>query len=299
MVDQKKDEPLGEVARNVVEFLKKNEKEILNTWITNQLKSITLRLDLISNEELETQSTKFLENFMKAISMGNLEDITGNEYKPIDQLLGEISKNYAARGFTPSETATYIFSLKEVLLEFLQKEYVSDPAFLNRIIAVMSKLLDKLGLVTFEYYLKGREKALKEYAKVMSEMATPVLLLWEKVLFLPVVGIMDSRRAQTIMENILQQIAEKSSKILILDILGVPVVDSAVANHIIKITRATRLMGCESIVTGISPSIAQTLVNLGVDLGGLITRSTLIDGLEHAFGMLGYRMIRDSPATKK
>jgi rsbT co-antagonist protein RsbR len=299
MIDQKKDEPWGEAAGNIVEFLKKNEKEILNTWITNQLKSVTLRLDLISKEELEARSAKFLENFISAIAVGNLEDITANEYKPIDQLLGEISKDYAARGFTPSETATYIFSLKEILLEFLQKEYGSDPALLTRTVIVISRLLDKLGLVTFEYYLRGREKTLKEYAKVMSEMATPVLLLWKEVLFLPIVGVMDSRRAQTIMESILQQIAEKSSKILILDIMGVPVVDSAVANHIVKITRATRLMGCESIVTGISSSIAQTLVDLGIDLGGLITKSTLIDGLEYAFSMLGYRIIRDSPVTQK
>jgi rsbT co-antagonist protein RsbR len=236
---------------------------------------------------------------MKAISMGNLEDTTAKEYEPIDQLLGEISKDYAARGFTPSETSTYIFSLKDVLLEFLQKEYASAPAFLYRIFVVISRLLDKLGLVTFAHYLKSREKTLKEYAKVMSEMATPVLLLWKEILFLPIVGVMDSRRAQTIMESILQQIAGKSSKILILDIMGVPVVDSAVANHIVKITRATRLMGCESIVTGISPSIAQTLVNLGIDLGGLITKATMIDGLEHAFGMLGYLIIRDSPVTKK
>jgi anti-anti-sigma regulatory factor len=133
----------------------------------------------------------------------------------------------------------------------------------------------------------------------MSEMSTPVLLLWKEILFLPVVGIMDSKRAQTIMESILQQIGEKGSKILIMDILGVPVVDSAVANHIVKITRATRLMGCESIVTGISSSIAQTLVNLGIDLGGLITKSTLIDGLEHAFLMRGCRLVQDSPVSKR
>jgi len=299
MVDQKKDTPLEEVAGNVVEFLKKNENEILNTWISNQLKSIVLRLDLISKEELEAQSAKFLENFMKAVAVGNLEDTTAKEYEPIDTLLGEISENYAARGFTPSETAAYIFSLKDVLLEFLQKEYAPDPAFLNRIVTVISRLLDKLGLVTVEYFFKGREKNLKEYARVMSEMATPILFLWKEILFLPIIGVVDSKRAQTIMENILQQIPEKSSKILIMDIQGVPIVDSAVANHIVKITRATRLMGCESIVTGISSPVAQALVNLGIDLGGLITKSTLIDGLEHAFAMLGYRVIRDSPVTKK
>ncbi|NIM11466.1 MAG: STAS domain-containing protein [Candidatus Aminicenantes bacterium] len=299
MVVQKKETLLEEAAGNVVEFLKKNESEILNTWIANQLKSVTRRPDLISKEELEAQSTKFLENFMKAISMGNLEDTAAKEFEPINTLLAEISKDYAVRGFTPSEAAIYIFSLKETLMEFFQKEYTSDPESFIRIVIHISRLLDKLGLVTFENFLEGREGKLKEYAKLMSEVSTPILFLWKEILFLPIVGVVDSKRAQTIMETILQQIVEKSSKIIILDILGVRVVDSAVANHIVKITRATRLMGCESIITGISSSIAQTLVNLGVDLGGLITKSTLIGGLEYAFDMLGYRMIQDSPVTKK
>jgi len=293
MVDEKIDIPTGEVGENLVKFLQKNEKKIADAWTINRLKNSKIRADLISKEDMDARSTRLLKTFTDAVTEGNLEDISMGEYGPLNQLLDETSKELAARGFTLFETGTYFFSLKDTLLEYLQKEYSAKPVILNQVITIVSKLFDNLSLTAFDSFIKGREKTLKGYVKVMAEMATPILLLWKEILFLPIVGVVDSKRAQTIMEEILRQISEKNSKILILDIMGVAVVDSAVANHIIKITRATKLMGCEAIITGISSSIAQTMVSLGIDLGGLKTRSTLIDGLEYAFEVLGYHISRN------
>ncbi|UCH93556.1 MAG: STAS domain-containing protein [Candidatus Aminicenantes bacterium] len=299
MVEETSDTAAGEEGENLVKFLQKNEKEIADAWITNRLKSSKVRTDLIPKEDMDARSTRLLKTFTDAISRGNLEDITRGEYDPLNKLLDETSKELTARGFTLFETGAYFFSLKDTMLEYLQKEYTAAPDILNQVVMMVAKLFDTLALTAFDSFLKGREKTIKEYVKVTSEMATPILFLWKEILFLPIVGVVDSKRAQTIMEQILQQITEKNSKILIMDILGVAVVDSAVANHIIKITRATKLMGCESIITGISSSIAQTMVSLGIDLGGLITKSTLIDGLEYSFNMLGYRMIQDPGPAKK
>jgi rsbT co-antagonist protein RsbR len=278
----------------IYDLLRTNAKEILSVWMKNQLESITRRPGLISEKELEAQSAQFFEAFINAVSHGNLEDITAKEYDAVNKLLPEISRSRAAQGFTPSETATYIFSLKDTLLEFLQKEFGSRPNILNTAVIMISKLLDKLGLVTVETILKSHEEAIKVQEEVMGEMETPVLYLWESVLFLPIIGSVDSNRAQVIMENVLGKISQYNSRILIMDIQGVPVVDSAVANHILKISRATKLMGCQCIITGISPQIAQTIVQLGVELGDLITKSTLIDGVTYAFKLLGYKINRET-----
>lgn len=299
MDEKKNDIPGGEVGENLVKFLQKNEKKIADAWIISRLKNSKVRADLISKEDMDARSTRIIKTFTDAISKGNLEDISRGEYDPLNKLLDETSKEFSARGFTLFETGDYFFSLKDTILEFLQKEYTAKPGIINQVVIIVSNLFDTLALTAFDSFLKGREKTIKDYVKVMSEMATPILLLWKDILFLPIVGVVDSKRTQTIMEQILQQISEKNSKILIVDILGVAVVDSAVANHIVKITRATKLMGCESIITGISASIAQTMVSLGIDLGGLTTKSTLIDGLEYAFDILGYQITRNTDAGKK
>jgi len=288
MADARKPKGKAEVYVTA-EMVSKKEKEIVKVWLKNQMENITLRMDLISEENLEKESKLFLSAFIKAISTGNLDDIDAPVYKPTIDILGEVSRNRAVQGFTPSETATYIFSLKDTIIEFLQTEYGDQPEILNRETVVVSKLLDKLGLVTFEVYATSREDLVRKQLEIMTEMATPVMVLGNNILFLPVVGMVDSKRAQAIMEALLKRIMETESKITIIDILGVPSVDTAVANHFVKITRATKLMGCESIISGISPAVAQTLGQLGISLEGVITKATLRDALENAFETLGYK----------
>jgi rsbT co-antagonist protein RsbR len=292
MANERNDFSRENLPKLIYDLLRTNAKVILNAWMKNQLKSTTIRTDLIPEKDLEAQSAEFFEAFINALSLGNLEDITGKEYDTVNKLLTEIQRSRTAQGFNPSETATYIFSLKDTLWEFLQKEYDSRPDILNTVVILISKLLDKLGLVTLETTLKSREEAILAQKDLMAEIGTPVLYLWESVLFLPIIGTVDSNRVQVIMENALGKISQYKSRVLIMDILGVPVVDTAVANHILKITKATKLMGCQCIITGISPSVAQTMVQLGIDLGGLITKSTLIDGVTYAFDLLRYKITR-------
>ncbi len=275
------------------DMLKKQEQGILQAWIKNQLANITLRLDLISKEDLEKQSREFMRAFIQAISTGNIVDIEAPEYAPVVAMLTGISRDRAVQGFTPSETTTYIFSLKDAILQFSQKEFANQPELLNRETVLISRLLDKLGLLTFETYAEGREEVIIQQMSVMAKMATPVLTLWNEILLLPIVGQIDSKRTQDIMESMLAKIQTEEARVIILDILGVPSVDSAVANHVIKITRATKLMGCDCIITGISSSIAQSLVHLDIDLGGVLTKTTLKDGLAHAYKWLNLKVIDD------
>lgn len=274
-------------------MLEKKKQEILQIWMEQQLANVTLRLDLVSKADLEKQSQEFLRAFVKALSTENFENIEAPEYTPVVAMLEDISQSRAMQGFTPSETATYIFSLKDTILQFSQEEFSDQPELLNTTTIRISKLLDKLGLVTFETYAESREGIITKQMAVMTKMATPVMIVWNGILLLPIVGPVDSKRTQDIMENMLAKIQTEEARVIILDILGVPSVDSAVANHLIKITKATKLMGCDCIITGISPNIAQSLVHLGIDLGDVLTKTTLKDGLGHAYKLMELKVIEN------
>lgn len=284
MARTKKDKT-GAAGMQTAEMLRKKEKEILKVWMENQLANITLHLDLINKGDLEEQSKELLGALTKAMATGNLEDIEATEYKPVIKMLNNISERRADQGFTPSEAATYVFSLLEAILQFLQKEYAGEPEILNQEVTVISKLAVKLGLITFESFVRGKESVIRKQEKALMKMTTPIMIVWENILLLPLVGILDSERTQMVMEMSLKKIADTESKIFILDILGVPAVDTAVANHILKIAKAAKLMGCDCILSGISPEVAQTMVQLGIDTGDINTLTTLKDALRFAFKM--------------
>ncbi len=278
-------------AKNIQDLLRAKEKELLAAWLQAQLANITLREDLMSEEELRQQSTEFLRAFVKAIGSGNLEDITTTEYTPITKLLQEISRSRAGQGYTPTETATFIFSLKDSILELMQAEFTTDSEILNIESIRISKLLDKLGLVTFEEYARGREALITDQQAAMMELASPIVNIWDKILAVPVIGTLDSRRTQVILENLLHKIVESGSKIAIIDITGVAVMDTLVATHMMKTVAAVKLLGAEAVVTGIRPEVAQTVVHLGVELGAVVTRASLADGLAYAFAKLNMKVI--------
>jgi rsbT co-antagonist protein RsbR len=192
----------------------------------------------------------------------------------------------ARQGFSPKETGLYVFSLKDALLKSLQQELADDPKSLVDTVFKISKLMDSMGVVTFETFIKGREEVILRQTDEIAEISTPVIRVWEGIVALPIIGTLDSARTQTVMENLLQEIVESGSTIAILDISGVPAVDSLVAQHLIKTVAATRLMGAECIISGIRPEIAQTVVHLGIDLSNIVTKSTLASALKHAFAML-------------
>lgn len=276
----------------ISEVLVKKERAILDAWIKAQADVPALQKGLITEKQLKEDSAQFLKILIKAVEGGNLEDITTPEYDEVNKFLANLSVSRVVQGFSASETATYIFSLKDVILSFLQDEYSDQPETLNKMVIDFSVLLKKLGLVTFEAYLKGKEKVIAEQQKSVLELSTPVIQVWQEVLILPLIGTIDSARALQIMESLLESIVATQSSIVIVDITGVPAVDTEVANRLLKTIQAAKLMGAECILTGISPRISQTIVNLGIDLSRAITRTSLRDGLELAFRKLKLKVTR-------
>ncbi len=271
---------------DIAKLLQKNKKQLLEDWMTEQLADAGLREDLMSNEELREQSDELLNTLLKVVTDKNLSDVQSSDFEPLHEILGGISISRARQGFSPRETGIYIFSLKDALLKTLQIDLKDDPATMADAVYRISKFMDSLGIVTFETFIKGREEVILRQTDEISEISTPVIRVWDGILALPIIGTLDSARTQVVMENLLQEIVESGSTIAILDISGVPAVDSLVAQHLIKTVAATRLMGAECIISGIRPEIAQTIVHLGIDLSSIITKATMSSALKHAFALL-------------
>ncbi|MEG6550254.1 STAS domain-containing protein [Desulfocurvibacter africanus] len=284
--------------KSTIQMIMARKKEILKAWLEAQYDSKSIRLDLINKGELATQSEDFLDAFVDAIKTENLTDISAPEYKYVVQMLGDISRSRTRQGFSPSETAMYVFSLKDTLLHFLQDAFSDKPEELNKEVLRFSKLLDSLGLLTFEAYTHSREDVIQRQQEEILELSTPVIRIWKGVLSVPLIGTLDSARTQTIMESLLQQIVATESSVAILDISGVPAVDTLVAQHLLKTVSAARLMGAECIISGIRPEIAQTMVNLGVDIN-VKTKATLGEALKEAFSRIGLRVVRSEAAPER
>jgi rsbT co-antagonist protein RsbR len=270
----------------ITQLLQKKKKDILELWMKNQLKDEGLREDLITNEELRGQSEELIDALVSNLNSGNMADIDSNEWSPAIEILGGIAITRARQGFSPRETGNFVFSLKEALLSILQQELKEDPGVLYQESLKISQLMDSLTVVTFETFIKGREEVILRQTDEITEISTPVIRVWDGILALPIIGTLDSARTQVVMENLLQEIVATRSSIAILDISGVPAVDSLVAQHLIKTVSATRLMGAECIISGIRPEIAQTVVHLGIDLSSIITKASLASALAYAFKVM-------------
>ena len=266
-------------------MLQKKKKQILETWMKFQLQDAALRDDLITNEDLRTQSDELLSAILTGISKDNYTDPTTSEFDQIRDILSGISISRARQGFSPRETGAFVFSLKEALVKHMQDEYTDTKELYNETLKI-NRLIDHLGIVTFETYIKGREEVILRQTDEITEISTPVIRVWDGVVALPIIGTLDSARTQVVMENLLNEIVASGSSIAILDISGVPAVDSLVAQHLIKTVSATRLMGAECIISGIRPEIAQTIVHLGIDLSNIVTKSTLASALQYSFQLL-------------
>jgi rsbT co-antagonist protein RsbR len=274
------------MKQDIAKLLQKKKKNILEDWMNMQLADAGLREDLMSNEELREQSAELLETLLQVITEKNLTDVNAEAFTPVHEILSGISISRARQGFSPRETGIYVFSLKDALIKTLQTELAGQPEELLSALLNVNKLLDNLGIVTFETFIKGREEVILRQTDEIAEISTPVIRVWEGILALPIIGTLDSARTQVVMESLLVNIVDTGSTIAILDISGVPAVDSLVAQHIIKTVAATRLMGAECIISGIRPEIAQTVVHLGIDLSNIVTKASLASALKHAFAML-------------
>ena len=271
---------------DISKLLLRKKKSIAESWINAQLEDATLREDLLSNEELREQSNELLDMLLKVITDKNMMEIDSADFEPVNEILSGISISRARQGFSPKETGIYIFSLKDALFKTLQAELKDDPQSLIDALVKINKMMDSLGIITFETFIKGREEVILRQTDEITEISTPVIRVWDGILALPIIGTLDSARTQIVMENLLQEIVASGSTIAILDISGVPAVDSLVAQHLIKTVAATRLMGAECIISGIRPEIAQTVVHLGIDLSSIVTKASLASALKYAFSLL-------------
>ena len=278
-------------ASHVVNLLVKRHDEIINLWIKDRLESGEFRDELIPKKELRRQSQQIVDMLARSIKDSDNGEFESPAFDELRLFLNEISRTRAIKGYTPLESATYILSLRNTILPLLAEELEGDSDTLVREMQYFTALLDKMGLVMVENYIRSREEIIRQQREDMVELSTPVIKVWDKILTLPIIGTLDSRRAQLMMEALLQKIVDTGSVIAILDITGVKTMDTLVANHLIKTVTAARLMGARCILTGVSPAIAQTMVQLGIDLSQITTRSQMSDGIKLAFEMIGRTVI--------
>lgn len=272
-----------------------SERELLEGWIAVQLSATTLRKDLLKESELRRQSATFFGAFREALSEDRSLDINTSAWTKVRGVLSEISASRAALGFTPEETATFIFSLKQPLFNALREASGRDTDTMFAEIWSANTLLDKLGLFTASVFQKSREDVIRRQQREMLELSTPVVKLWDGILALPMIGTLDSERSQVVMESLLMRIVETGAEVAIIDITGVPAVDTLTAQHLLKTIAAARLMGTECIISGIRPQIAQTIVQLGIDLQHVTTKASLADAFLMALRQrrLGVRPLQD------
>jgi len=271
-----KDSMSNDKSMQLAMIITKHESELLEVWLSG-LMSRMIRRDKNAEAELRQQAARFLPMLVQAIERGATTDIESSAWDDTRHMLTEISQARVRQGFSSIETASFIFALKDPLFTYLRAALVNDPMLLIEETAATSSLFDRLGLFTVEVYQKAREQIILRQQQELLELSTPVVQLWEGVLALPLIGTLDSARTQVVMESLLQKIVDTGASIAIIDITGVPTVDTLVAQHLLKTIAAARLMGADCIISGIRPQIAQTIVHLGVNLEDVVTKATLAD----------------------
>jgi rsbT co-antagonist protein RsbR len=274
---------MADDTQQVYALVRSSEQELLDRWVDAAATSLQGRL---TRAELERACRDLLTALAPALDAAGL-DIRSEAYAPARALLSEMSRDRARRGFSPSETAIDIFALKEAM--FAIADARGDT---HETIVAVSRWVDALGLYTFELFASAREQVIAEQAEQLLELATPVVKLWDGVVAVPLIGTLDSARTQVVMEKLLQTLVDTGSEHAIIDITGVPAVDTEVAQHLLKTVVAARLMGAECTISGIRPQIAQTIVALGIEFGDIPTKATLADALLHALRHSGVEVVR-------
>ncbi len=280
----------------LAETMRAQQDVILKDWVEFQLTAATSRRDLMKESELREQSREFLSLVTQALQGGSETDEAS--WKPVKDFLAQIVRSRVTQGFTPSETAMFVFSLKQPLFEVIRTTG-KDPKEIVADVWATTVFLDKLGLHIMELHQQNREEIIHRQQEELLELSTPVVQLFDNILALPLIGTLDSARTQIVMENLLQRIVETGAMIAIIDITGVPTVDTLVAQHLLKTVAAARLMGADCIISGIRPQIAQTIVHLGVDLSEVITKATLADAFLVALQRTGATILKSASARPR
>jgi len=272
--------------RQLSHVIAAHQAALLEEWIPQQIQVVSRR-GRISEAELREQSRAFIDLLRTALDRTTGESTEGPDWEAVRNHLAGISRSRTLQGFNPVEVATFVFSLKKPLFDRLRAERGKDAQALGEDVWAATRLLDELGLYTTEIHQRAREEVIERQKIEMLELSTPVVTLWEGILALPLIGTLDSERTQTAMENLLTRIAETGSELVILDITGVPTVDTLVAQHLMRTVTAARLMGADAVISGVRPQIAQTIVHLGIQMGDITTRATLADAFQLALRRRG------------
>ena len=278
--------------------LARKELEILQAWMAEPATAKVLQKSGLTTDVLQGWSADFLAALRATVQQSFDGDIQSSVWMRPRDILTDISKHLSKRGVTPTEVATFVFSLKQPLFRVLQAETAKSPEAFVMEVAATNLVLDGLGIFTTEASMKLRDELIARQQTEMLELSTPVVKLWDGILALPLIGTLDSERTQVVMENLLQEIVRTGAGLAIIDITGVPTVDTLVAQHLLKTVAAARLMGAECIISGIRPQIAATIVHLGVDLGDVSTKSTLADALAVALKKMNL-MVTKIPAAAR
>jgi rsbT co-antagonist protein RsbR len=274
----------------IPEILEIYEADLLSEW-NQELTTTNTRRGLIKEAELQEECREFLKLLRIAVQQGNLSNLQASEWRDVREMVTSVSRSRSQKGFTPTETATFVFSFKQPLFNRLRQQ-LKDPAELIEEIWQATALFDRLGLLAVEAYQKAREEVILRQQEELMELSTPVVKLWDGILALPIIGTLDSARTQVVMESLLQKIVETGSEVAIIDITGVPTVDTLTAQHLLKTVTAARLMGADCMISGIRPQIAQTIVYLGIDLVDVTTKATLADAFLTALKRVGASITR-------
>jgi len=280
---------MSTAAEIVLNTIQNDSRGLLQEWLAELKAQGTGADHRVSESELQEQGAELVR--LLAAAIGSSRDVSGESWRPVREFLETISRSRALQGFGANETATLVLSLKRPLFARIRAQ-ANDPATLGDATWTVTEVIDRLALHTVATFQKSREEVIARQQEEMLELSTPVVKLWDGVVALPMIGTLDSARTQVVMESLLQRIVETGSEIAIIDITGVPTVDTLVAQHLLKAVTAIRLMGADCIISGIRPQIAQTIVHLGVELGGVTTKATLADALALAFKRSGLIVTR-------
>jgi len=275
------------IGNELSSLLSEHKEQIHELWKKQLIIQAKNLVEAIGLNQMDKITVEILEGLINALKSTNTYE--SKEYGLIEQQMSEFSGEMTLRNITPTETAQFIFLIKDAIFPLLQKE-CSQTNVLAEYILFVNAIVDRLGLYTFETYLDSREALIREQQRAFMDVSVPVVRVWTDILLIPLVGMLDSSRTQQMMESMLSSLEDTQSKVAIIDISGIPIVDSLVARHLITAATAAKLMGAECLITGIRAKISQTLVQLGVDLSGIVTRTTLADGLKLALKLTGQKI---------
>ena len=281
--------------KELAEIVSKNEEQIRTEWVRDMGKSVQ-RADLMAGAELEEQCRALLSAVAAALRSSGPANLAAAGWNPVRDLLQEISTSRARQGFSPADVATFVLSLKQPFFAAIRRDVSGSQDQLFDVIWTATELLDRLALITTDAFMAAREELISRQQQELLELSTPVVKLWDGILALPVIGTLDSARTQVVMESLLQTVVATNSKFAIIDITGVPTVDTLVAQHLLKTITAARLMGAECIISGVRPQIAQTIVHLGINLEDVVTKAKLSDAFALALQRSGRKVVREASA---